>query len=612
MDAQSQMSKDYTRQQEDNVKTQAEAMKLSGAKQSEIMRARIDSELVLLGDRFEKEKNLINLAAEARSKDDREKLSDAAFVADKLKALDSEVAMQQQRLVNDEMILEKTKTDEIIKEALKLNDQRQKDVKQREKEADDYLKVVEKSEGAIAEARVKGAADYQELIINVSEFAATENERAINKITAEENGLLIELAAAWEKGGITYEEMERGRALIAKYTADAILEKETENAKKIADLNYNLIKDVQGYEEVAYNMRIKQIEAQAAADIKNGADRSMVARRVANDTIQAYIDMGKKSDDWQKGVTAAYLELQKNAMTWGEVSYDLVKNATTDMGKAFSSNFHDILRGDFDNLGEAWKTLWDNMLDRFLDILGQMLAEWLVKKALFELGFNISAGGGINPVSAVTGGGGIVSAISSGISAIGGGLSTAGSAISSGISGISASGSLGAAGAAAAPFAAAYGLKTVVEMFPDFFGAAGGNKRYDIIPWTPEELAASWERQIEYARQGNEYAANAGLSPMDLTPAYLNAVADFKSWGWAVPQDLISNLGQAVVDAVPGPTSGFKKDNPANFVPGASVESTTLTNYYLEKLINDYDLAPRYAAGGIITGPTLGIMGEAA
>ena len=258
---------------------------------------------------------------------------------------------------------------------------------------------------ALTEAHIKGAQEYRKLVAGEYEFAATENERAINKIIADATEKEIKLKKLLEKGYITAAEYEKAKASVNANKNAAILEKETQTAQKIADINYNLIKDIRGYETQAYQARLAQIDAMARAYIKDGADHTKVAAWKAEEEKKAYIQMAKYSDDWRDGVKAGLLEIESAHTTWGTVFYDTTKTAFDNAGKAFGSNFRDILKGDFSNISEVWKGVWDGMFTTFTDTLGKMLAEAAAKQIelLFKTSWVDTGAAVINFISTVLG-----------------------------------------------------------------------------------------------------------------------------------------------------------------------------------------------------------------
>jgi hypothetical protein len=232
----------------------------------------------------------------------------------------------------------------------------------------------------LTDEHIKGAEKYKKLVADEYEFASTENERAINKIIADETGKLDEIEDLFYREYISFGDMLDQKERIHVNATKAILEKETENAKKIADINYNLIKDIQGYEEIAYNMRIAQINAQAEADRVAGGNAILIAARVQDETIKAYTDMGYKVDGFFGGVTAGFLEMQRAQTSWGEVGYAGIKTFAADATKELDANLFLFLKGRWGEMGVDFESILDDMLK----ILTAKIAEMIIQWGLYE------------------------------------------------------------------------------------------------------------------------------------------------------------------------------------------------------------------------------------
>ncbi len=224
-----------------------------------------------------------------------------------------------------------------------------------------------------------GAEKYKRIVSDEYDFAATENEREINKIIHQEKEKVDIVNNVLAFGYISFREAEEKKALFHANAAAAILEKETENALKISKLNSDLIIGIRGWEVAAYNARISEIDAKAAKDIKDGADYAMVMARKKNDTELAYIAMGKSGDDFVAGITAGYLEMERNAKTFGQAGYEIFNTFATASKTAMSTIMFDSIKtGTFDAQA-VWTTFTDSMLRKFTDTLSDMGVEGALK-----------------------------------------------------------------------------------------------------------------------------------------------------------------------------------------------------------------------------------------
>jgi len=291
-DTESAIAKDYYKSLEAEIKNQEQIMKLAGATDSAIMKNTIRLKKEALDEYYDKEKELIELAAKARSDADRAKLSDAAFMADKLKRLDSDVFNQKKEIAGLEKVLDAQKTKEQIDNAKKTAEETKKRIQER----------------------------YQ---------------------------------------------MER-----------------------------DLYSDLRGYEHSYYDASITMIKNQAETYKKTLIDENTsaeeaakikiaIAAWVSQETINSYIKMGQKSDDWYVGAKAAFLKLQQDAMTWGKASYEIVTNFASSASSSLGSLFFDAAKGQLKSFGDYFSSIWDSLLKKVTDILGQMAVEWALKTAGF-------------------------------------------------------------------------------------------------------------------------------------------------------------------------------------------------------------------------------------
>jgi hypothetical protein len=273
---------------------------------------------------------------------------------------------------------------------------------QRQKWEQEYIKDVQEN-----------AKKYDDIISGETEFAQTENERQINAIIDKENEKLHNLDMNFlQEKTLTVRskadllelegKYEAARKLITDNGAAARLEKTTEQAKKEADINYSLIDNIQGMETDAYNLRLKQIDAQAKVYKKDGADQAKVALWAADQQQLAYIKMGKSGKDFFAGVKAGYLENQRDAMTFGKAGYEIFKTFATSSKSALSTILFDSIKtGTFDAKA-VFTSFADTMLKKFTDTVADMVYAAAEKQIM--LMFNSSwASGGANVISQVAG-----------------------------------------------------------------------------------------------------------------------------------------------------------------------------------------------------------------
>lgn len=246
----------------------------------------------------------------------------------------------------------------------------------------------------------KAAEDYKQLASEEADFAVTENERAINAIIHQEQDKLSKLYKAWLEGGVpSEEEYEKTRLNIQNNALNARIEKETEAAKKIADINYSLIQGISGMETWAHELRMAQIEAEAEAKLKDRADPRAVAAWKNDQTSLENIKTAIKGDDWTAGYKAQ-LELYKRDMkTAGEYGAEVFAAQAGAIKDTFSELFSDLRKGELKSWEDYFSSFADKMLSKWEDILSTMLTNWIMTgEAMKSSTSSSSSWGGLSSI----------------------------------------------------------------------------------------------------------------------------------------------------------------------------------------------------------------------
>jgi len=109
------------------------------------------------------------------------------------------------------------------------------------------------------------------------------------------------------------------------------------------------------------------------------------------DLLPAQIELLKKQreeiermkdpmDAWAKG----WEDVVEHQKTSSELMYDLARTTAQDMQQAFSDTFFNVMKGNFEDIGDVWSNLLDRMLDNFLRMIADMIAAWAASE-LFEM-----------------------------------------------------------------------------------------------------------------------------------------------------------------------------------------------------------------------------------
>lgn len=220
--------------------------------------------------------------------------------------------------------------------------------------------------------------DYEKLLSDEVDYGLTENERAANQIIHKEEEKLKKLAEIWAKGAITEQEYYDLEVKIHANAKAALLDKETEYAKKVADINYNLIQGIAGMQTWAYELRLQQIEAQAAAYLKEGADPRAVEAWKQDQALRANITKGIKGNDFTAGYKAQLEQYKLDMKTAGEYGAEVFKAEGEAIKESFGSVFRDLREGELKDFSEYFKTFADKLLSRWEDMLSEMLTNWIL------------------------------------------------------------------------------------------------------------------------------------------------------------------------------------------------------------------------------------------
>lgn len=370
------------------VKENEISMKAAGKSEEEINAATYVQKYLNINSYYEKEKALIKLEAEARSSEDKEKLSSAQFIADKMDALESDVALKKKTLFNENLADEQKFSETKLANAKKISEAAG------EAAAKEYKQWEENQEKKFDQME-EDQAKYELMVAEEADFAATENERAINKIIADQKKKMLELNKLQEGGNLTYQQYLDQKKKINATTDAAILERERTNAKNIADLNYELIQDIKGYAKEAYDARIKQIDADAAAKLAEGANWKYIEEWKKKETIDAYIKMGKAGEDFFDGVKAGAADMIKSFKSVGTLGFEFMQSSFTALSDTIGSVFGDLLKGELKSFSDYWQSFCDSLLAAFAKMIAQLIAQWLIFEstvALFGESFASSLG----------------------------------------------------------------------------------------------------------------------------------------------------------------------------------------------------------------------------
>ena len=101
-----------------------------------------------------------------------------------------------------------------------------------------------------------------------------------------------------------------------------------------------------------------------------------------------------RSDDFAGGIKVYYRELKREGFTWAKGSKGAMEDFASGGTNAISG-FMRSVQTDFSSIGSHFKTFAQGMVDAWLNAVNQMIAQWLMFKAITMIGnlFSMGAGG---------------------------------------------------------------------------------------------------------------------------------------------------------------------------------------------------------------------------
>jgi hypothetical protein len=272
-----------------------------------------------------------------------------------------------------------------------------------QKEADKILKIQQDAQEAIGKHQASATKEYEKLLTDEAEFGMTENERQINAIIKQEQGKLWAINVMLQEGTISWEQYEKARIGITSNASAAILDKKTEEANRIAGINFKLIDGIIGMETTAFNLKMEQIEAEKNKYIKDGGDIVYAAKWAANEQIKALIKLGKTGDSVSGGMSAAFQQIYLDQITYGQAGYDMTMGFYGSTSGMFGSMLYDM-KGGMSSFSDYWDSFTDSLWKVFADMVAKMVIQWLfAMDTMAASSSGLFGGGGFSLTSLIPG-----------------------------------------------------------------------------------------------------------------------------------------------------------------------------------------------------------------
>lgn len=178
------------------------------------------------------------------------------------------------KATGDIVTVKKWEATQIRLAELKADEEEVKSIeKEIELQIDGMLEVFKESK-KIADAKTDDAKKFKELMADEYDFAATENERAVNKIIADTKKKIETIAAMEKKGSITKPVVDKAIAQITANEDKAIFQRQAEMAKEKAAY----YKDITGMEEKYRALQTNAIAAEARRQLDMYGDMKAAAQ----------------------------------------------------------------------------------------------------------------------------------------------------------------------------------------------------------------------------------------------------------------------------------------------------------------------------------------------
>lgn len=255
-----------------------------------------------------------------------------------------------------------------------------------QKSTEEFLVALEKETEALGKelneryfAEKAATAKIKEIIESEAVFAATENERAINRIIADAEKKVKEIEKLISKERADAKAGAEAIELINRNKNAAILARETENATKIAKLNSDLVKDIRGWEEAAYHARIAEIQAEGQKALDLGAKWENVSAWMERETYEAHRKMKLSSGSFFDGMEVGYEDMKRKSKSAADYGVEVFNTFAQSSKTAISDILFDAIKKGSVDMGEVWDKFCGGMLRKLTDTIADMITTAIAK-----------------------------------------------------------------------------------------------------------------------------------------------------------------------------------------------------------------------------------------
>ena len=236
-------------------------------------------------------------------------------------------------------------------------------------------------------------------------------EKEIIRVLEEKKSLMIAMGAAIEdtyddQGSLTAEvekqvvaEKELAKTIrittderytalqMSKDLSNELLEAQEEEAKLAKELAADrasayrdMFDDMEHSAEINFDHQLRLLDKQRQEYEELKLDQLRIDEWYNTEVSYLEDERLRKTGDFFDGMRLGYEQLLEDQITWAEAGQDVFLTFSEVATDALKSNLFDVIKGDFDDLGEVWGALWDTMLQKMVDILVEMVAKWAAAK----------------------------------------------------------------------------------------------------------------------------------------------------------------------------------------------------------------------------------------
>ncbi len=171
------------------------------------------------------------------------------------------------------------------------------------------------------------------------------------------------------------------------------------NLKSIMESQFRAIESVSRAETQAAQARVRQNELskKSYVDLKklgldpwvNKIHEETIALNSSEEAVhnliweqekltRSYSDIAAESDSFIEGLILGLKDVEESQKSMGTVGYEVLQKYNSDINNFLGESLFMSITGEFDNIGDAWESLWKGMLSTATSYIAQMATEKVI------------------------------------------------------------------------------------------------------------------------------------------------------------------------------------------------------------------------------------------